>query len=241
MDDSTRDTARMKAIFLLAVAVAFALSPWASGQFGGFDPNRFPIPQDNPPIQPAGWAFSIWGLIYLALLAHAGYGLVRRGDAAVWDPMRWPLIISLAVGAAWIPVAQSSPIWALAMIWIMLEGARSALFRAPRSEALWAQAPVAIYAGWLTAASWVALAINGAGYGVLFGALGWAWIAVAGAVLMGTGIQWRLGRQPAYGWALAWAFAAIAIRNGGANPALTGAAIIAALAFTALPFFSIRR
>ena len=51
-------------------------------------------------MQPAGYAFSIWGVIYLALVAGAVFGLIRRAEHAGWDAARWPLIASLAVGAA---------------------------------------------------------------------------------------------------------------------------------------------
>ena len=47
--------------FLLAIL--FAASLIATGSFGGFDPSAFPIPQTDPPVQPEGWAFSIWGVI----------------------------------------------------------------------------------------------------------------------------------------------------------------------------------
>jgi len=81
-NDAT-DTRRLKAILTLAAAFAFVVAPFASSGFGGFDPNLFPIPQDRPPVQPAGYAFAIWGPIYLALLAHAAYGLFARGDDAL--------------------------------------------------------------------------------------------------------------------------------------------------------------
>jgi len=50
----------MKAILVLIAALAFAITPFLSPEFGGFDPNLYPMPQDDPPVQPAGWAFSIW-------------------------------------------------------------------------------------------------------------------------------------------------------------------------------------
>jgi hypothetical protein len=94
------DTARMKAILVLAAAIAFASAPLWSDGFGGFDPYRYPDPQVDPPVQPAGYAFSIWGPIYLWLLAHAAYGLFARADDAGWDRTRWPLFISLGIGRA---------------------------------------------------------------------------------------------------------------------------------------------
>nr|WP_240769056.1 hypothetical protein [Paracoccus liaowanqingii] len=46
---------------VLLAALAFAASPLIFPGFAGYDAGRFPIPQVDPPVQPAGWAFSIWG------------------------------------------------------------------------------------------------------------------------------------------------------------------------------------
>src|SRR6056297_1728415 len=157
---------RMKAILTLTAALAFALSPLVSDGFNGFRPDQFPIPQIDPPGQPAGYAFAIWGLIYLWLVAGALFGLLRRDVAPGWDRARWPLIASLVVGAAWIPAAQVSPPAATVMIWWMAVTAILALLRAGRHDRLWLQAPLALYAGWLTAAACVALALVLAGHGI---------------------------------------------------------------------------
>ena len=57
----TDATARLTAALTLILSVAFAASPFLVPGFGGFDPNQFPVPQINPSMQPAGYAFSIWG------------------------------------------------------------------------------------------------------------------------------------------------------------------------------------
>ena len=44
------------------LSIVFAASPFLVQDFAGFDPNQFPVPQDNPPVQPAGYAFAIWGI-----------------------------------------------------------------------------------------------------------------------------------------------------------------------------------
>ena len=67
---------RKTSLLVLLAALAFALSPLLSSGFNGFAPDQFPIPQDNPPVQPAGYAFAIWGLIYLWLRQRE---LRRRG------------------------------------------------------------------------------------------------------------------------------------------------------------------
>jgi hypothetical protein len=159
---------RMKAILVLVATVAFMLSPMLSSGFSGFTADQFPIPQNDPPIQPTGWTFAvIWSVIYLWLLVMAVYGLVKRADNPDWDRVRWPLIASLAIGATWIPVANLSPLWATLLIWAMLGTALWALIRTPARDGLWLQAPIGLYAGWLTAAANVGTAVVATGYGAV--------------------------------------------------------------------------
>ena len=235
------DTFRMKAVLVLVAALAFAMSPFWAGGFGGFDPDRFPVQQINPPVTPAGYAFSIWGLIYSWLILSAGYGLLRRAEDAGWDRVRWPLLVSLAVGASWIPVAQQSPLGALVLIWVMLVAALAAMFAAPRSDRWWLAVPLSIYAGWLSAASFVSVALNAAGFGIGPGSLGWAWIAVAALVPFAAWVQMRRPWMAGYGLTLAWALAAVAVRNAGSETALAAVAGICAAGFAALPLLLARR
>ena len=154
----------LMAVLVAGAAVAFGASTFIVPNFGGFAPDQFPIPQDNPPVQPAGYAFAIWAVIYLWLLAGAGFGLVARARELDWAEMRPPLLLSLAVGAAWLSVAEFSVLGATVLIWAMLLPAQATLRSAPELDRWWGRAPVALYAGWLTAASCVAIGLVLAGY-----------------------------------------------------------------------------
>jgi len=219
-------------LILLLVAIGFAVSPFLNPEFGGFDPNRYPVPQIDPPVQPAGYAFAIWGPIYLWLIACAVFGLWKRGDAPAWGPMRLPLIVSLAVGAAWLPVALVAPVPATVMIWVMLVSAVVALVRAPVADAMWAEAPLGLYAGWLTAASFVALGLVFAGYGWMSEPVA-AVVCLLGALAVSAFVI-TLRPSAAYGVAVVWALVAVAVQNWGTAWALVtlslaGGAVIAGL------------
>ncbi|WP_102109265.1 hypothetical protein [Kandeliimicrobium roseum] len=222
----------MKPILLLVVTLAFAVSPFLNPEFGGFDPDRFPIPQTDPPVQPAGYAFAIWGPIYLWLIAHAVFGLWKRREVPAWDEMRLPLTVSLAVGAAWLPVALVNPLAATVMIFVMLASALAAYLRAPRADRWWAEAPVGLYTGWLTAASFVSLGLTLAGWGLVSGPVA-AWVCLL-AALASAALVLRLRPGLAYGAAVTWALVAVAVQNLGSDIALVllalaGAALIAGL------------
>ncbi|MDP5307760.1 tryptophan-rich sensory protein [Paracoccus spongiarum] len=197
---------RPLAILVLLATLAFALSTVVSQNFAGYPPDLFPVPQTDPPVQPAGWAFSIWGVIYLWLLASAGFGLLRRAQDADWTPARLPLLGSLAIGAFWLEVAGRAPVWATAMILAMLLLAVLAFLRAPRRDRAWLELPLGLYAGWLTAASGVSAGIVAAGFGILTAQVAaiaalMAILAVALAVqrLRPAGVTYPLGVL----WALA--------------------------------------
>ncbi|WP_210163062.1 hypothetical protein [Salinarimonas rosea] len=233
--DGAADTRRMKAVLVAAASLAFATAPLAF-PFAGFDPDLFPVPQVDPPVQPAGYAFGIWGAIYLWLLTSAAFGLVRRGDDLAWDRPRWPLAGSLVVGAAWLAVAQVSAVWAAVLIWVMLILALVALARTPREDRWLLRAPLALYSGWLTAASWVAIGLVGAGYDLWLGPVGWAFACLIGALATAGMVLARVPAIPFYAVSVTWALVAVAVANWGdawsvVALALLGAAAVAALGY----------
>ncbi|MGR3272592.1 hypothetical protein DU478_06005 [Thalassococcus profundi] len=225
---------RIWSILTLIAALAFAASPWLAPGFNGFSPDQFPVPQDDPPVQPAGYAFAIWGLIYVWLIAGAAYGAVKRGDDPDWAEMRPPLVLSLALGAVWLPLAQVSVLGATVLIWIMLATALRSLFRVGDTDRAWQQAPVAVYAGWLTAASSVSVGLVLAGYGLLPETPA-ALLALCLGLAIALTVQYRLHRAPEYGITVIWALVGIIVANTAPlNIAVVGLSIIGILAILAL-------
>lgn len=236
MENSRSLTAALT--FLLAVG--FAVSPVLGPSFDGFDPNQFPVPQVNPSVQPAGYAFSIWGVIYLWLIIGMGWGLFRARDDFSWHDMRKPLCLSLFVGCFWLAIAQASPIWASILIWVMLISALYALFRSPKDDRWFAALPVGLYAGWLSAASCVSLGLLAAGYG-------WMSEQTAGLVFVGlaiviaAGVQSTLMRAPTYGIAVIWALIGVIVRDYATAPGVAALAAGGAIALLLPTYRSWRR
>lgn len=225
----------LRAALVLFLALAFAAAPLFS-DFNGFDPALYPVPQQDPPVQPAGWAFAIWGLIYLWLIVHGAWGLLRRPSDPAWDRVRLPLIVSLGVGIPWLAAAERSPLIATAMIWIMLVAALLALWRVTTAtDRLLLAPPVAIYAGWLTAASSVSVGLLLAGWGIT-GEDAAAWIGLAIAAALAAWTQLRLRRAPEYALTVAWAALGVLARNLGTNAGLAAAAGLVAAGMLVLSF-----
>lgn len=197
----------------LILTATFVLSPAFTSPFMGFTADQLPNPQIDPPIQPAGYAFAIWGLIYAWLLLSAIFGVFKRRDDPAWDAVRAPLIVSLAVGTPWLWIANQSAIWATITIFVMMIAAVWATLRSAEADRWWLQVPVGLYAGWLTAASFVSLGSTAAGYGVLFDSLGWAFAGITLALLTALAV---LSRKAviAYSFTVIWALVGIIVTNG---------------------------
>jgi hypothetical protein len=221
----------LKPALVLLTALAFGLSPLITPDFRGYDPSQFPVANPQPAILPAGYAFAIWGLIYLWLIAHAAFGLWKRAADPAWDRTRRPLTASLAVGAVWLWVAVRDPVWASVLIAVMLAGALVALVRAPARPDRWLLlAPLAVYAGWLTAATGVSVGVLLAGFGWL-GDTGAAVLMLSVVLALALAVQLRLARAPEYGITVIWALAAVIAANGTGN-LIVG--VLAAVGITAL-------
>lgn len=222
-------------LLTLAFLAASILTP-----FDGYDGAQLPIPQEEAPILPAGWAFSIWGVIFSWLVVSAAYGAWRRAFDAEWDRVRVPLAVSLALGTAWPAIAERSAVWASVVIALMAAAAIAAFLAAPGRDRAILRGPVGLYAGWLTAATFVSAGSALAGFGVVLGSLGWAFVCLALALGTAVAVQVRRPAGFTYGLAVAWALIGVAGRNGFDLPgvtllALAGAASLVAVMVLARP------
>lgn len=221
-----------RAVFLFCVTILFLLTPLMLPGFNGYDPEDFPVQIARPLVQPAGYAFSIWLIIYGGLLAHAGYGLIARFDHPGWDRNRLALIAALVLGTLWVAFAEDQPVIATGVILLMAVAALIAVFQTGRSDGVWQLPPIALFAGWVTAAAGVAT-------GITLSGLGWlpdqtaALLALAAVLLVAVLLQLRLRALP-YGAAVTWALIGIVVANWGQNTPVTAAALGGAFVMAAL-------
>ena len=200
------------AIAVALATVAFALSPFVTREFAGYRPEQFPVVLDFWPVQPAGWAFSIWGVIYIWLIAGAVWGWFNAPRDRQWQKMRAPLLISLGLGIFWIAAANAAPILATVMIFAMAVFAIIAMLRAGDDARAWQVRPVALYAGWLTAATGVGTGVVLSGYGVLTAQQA-ALAMLAMVLLVALAVQSRRPAEWAYPAAIIWALSGVIAAN----------------------------
>ncbi|MEJ7928984.1 hypothetical protein WG922_03265 [Ramlibacter sp. AN1015] len=173
---------------------------------------------------PAGWAFGIWSLIYLGLIAFAVYQALpaHRHDALLRRAGPWTAAAML-LGAVWAIVAQLQGITlpTVVILLAMLACALCALFALRDGApfrwrvALFVRQPIGLFAGWVTAAALVNLAswlpnAGGAAEALRGGAFA-ALVALCATLLAGW-VTWRARAPLAYPLAGAWALAGVAAK-----------------------------
>lgn len=115
-------------------------------------------------IVPAGWAFSIWGIIFLWSSIFAFYGAFQSRPSAIpVNKVAWPAIVAFTMNGVW---GVYTPLFGLDIGGeiIIIAGLAAAVTAAliagrfsPKTTAnrYLVAAPLGLLAGWLTAASFV--------------------------------------------------------------------------------------
>lgn len=195
---------------VLQFAFPFCVNPFRDGA----QPVRAWEPSQ---IEPARYAFAIWGPIYLTAIGYAIWQLTPMGRRTPVTLRIAPLAIILYLGSSlWLSVVQFGPLWAsMPILAIMAVCAVTSLVLAVRAaDGSWQQflcfvVPFALYAGWTVCATFVNVAEVAPQYGfdrfglpadnyailsivVLTGAVGFAlWLTQGNIVFAGT-VAWAL-------------------------------------------------
>ena len=185
-------------------------------------------------ITPAGYAFGIWGVIYLGLLTFSLHAM----RPSIRSLPRWPLVRGLylwscLLNCLWIFVWHHRLMTLSSVVIAALLGSLLAIYRlldadrigAGTRERLLLLLPFSLYASWVTVATVVNVAVSLTALGFSGGAPGpTAWavgiLLVTAVLSMVTAIPRRDGA-----WLLvaAWAFGAIAVASDG-DPWVRGTA-----------------
>lgn len=198
-------------------------------------------------ITPANYAFAIWGLIYVGLIAYGIYQLrpAQRQDPAIQTVNRW-LIVACFAQMIWIGLFTLKYFTLSIPAMVVILGCLIACYQAlnigrparrdgrrpaPRGHRRWyAQYPFSIYLGWITVATVVNIAsalyaADWSGWGLSDPLWTQAMIAVSG--LIAALVIWTR-RDIAFTLVFCWAYGAIAVRHSDSS-AIAGTAITAAV------------
>jgi len=171
-------------------------------------------------ITPAGFAFSIWGLIYLLLGGFIVGGFLR--DRRRVRRIGGPFLVSCAANIGWLVAWHwNAPVLALGFMILLLASLiviKTTLVGDP-PEAPWdrwtADIPFAVYLGWISVATIVNVAVvlyatGWAGLGI--GSVTWTIImsGVAGVLAL---VVLRAWRSIAFALVVSWALFGVAMAN----------------------------
>lgn len=217
-----RDRLRVRANILFAALQIGVPALGYAGVLGRMQGAQFQTAKT--PLVPAGYAFAIWGPIYLGLAIYAFEqarpslrsepGLRRIGALSA---------AAMAANAVWSALAQlEAPLWVLSVVILIGAGvALGAVDRLYRQQALsglsrWRVGlPLAALAGWITVASAanISVALQDLGLATLASRQGQALLLLGVAGLVAITVLIREHAPAGYLATVAWALIALAVAD----------------------------
>ncbi len=223
---------RMRSILVLVATIAtiFYNGLAASGMVNGVSPSEI-SDRYQTVLTPAGYAFSIWTLIYIGIMAFSIFQLLPR-NLARFRSVRSLYVVSCLLNCAWIYFWHHDQIAVclvviLALLATLMMIVRQFSVDSETGGALFTKIPFGIYAGWVTAASLVNFVVFLDYMGASFGSRTWNAIGVSIILLaagVATAVRWKL-KNYIFPMSIAWAATAIAVKQSGNTAIVVAAAI----------------
>jgi len=178
---------------------------------------------EEPLIVPAGYAFSIWSIIYLGLIIFPFYQWFKKSDHPLWTKIKWLYGVNVILNGLWLVVSSYDM---LGLSVIIIVGMLATLYIINRalialeSEGVpinyWIERLVfSLYFSWITLAT--VLNVSSAltfyewdGFGI--SDVTWTWIMIPVAALV-TSVVFFTYRDKAYASVVVWAFIALAVKH----------------------------
>jgi hypothetical protein len=221
----------MRSFLVLAATIGVIAFNWlaATGRLGT---DTAEISAKYPTlVTPAGYAFSIWSLIYVGLIAFSIYQLLQA-NLARFRAVRSFYIFSCALNCAWLYFWHRDQIIICFVIILALAATLvliSRQLRDPESlrDTWFAKEPFGLYFGWVTAAAFVNFAIMLKFLRVDLSPTAGTFMAVSLILLVAAIailVRYKL-KTSLYPLAVAWALTAIAVKQSGQTLIVTAAAV----------------
>jgi hypothetical protein len=219
MKDIIRQVVNVLATLMVIVLNVLASALPLNGQTTGEISDRFDVY-----FVPAGYVFSIWGLIYLALIAFAVYqALPAQRDNPRLRRVGYLYALSCVANVAWLLlwhyeffeltlVAMVALLLLLITIYLRLGIGRN---RVSNAEKWLVRVPFSIYLGWITVATIANVTslldyLNWSGWGISPEA--WAVVMLVAGAVIASAVSITRG-DIAYVLVIVWAFVGIAVKH----------------------------
>jgi benzodiazapine receptor len=233
--------------------VAFVLTVIVNGLAGSTTllggVNTAEVSDANPTlITPAGYVFSIWGIIYILLAVFVIFqALPSQKEKEYTKKIGWLFFLSSIANIVWIFLWQYQILSASVILIFLLLATLIAIYlrlnigksTVSLREKLAVHVPFSVYLGWITIASIANVAVllvseNWDGFGI--SPETWATLIVIVALVI-TLVVLATRRDIAYGLVIVWALTGIALNQSGTQSIVTlteASAIIVLLALAAV-------
>ncbi len=228
-----------------AVIVMFILYALSNLGYLGDSPVGRTSVDTEPLIVPAGYAFSIWGIIYLGLIVFPIYQLVKnRSESELWHKVRIWFSLNVVANGLWLAFASYNWLWitvgVIIFMLISLYQINKLLIQIKESGVAidyWPERFVfSIYFGWITLATVlnIAAALNYYDWnGLGLSEINWSMIILPIAAYITGTVVWKY-RDSAYAGVVIWAFIALVVKHWGIIPSIAYLAIGVIAAFVIL-------
>jgi benzodiazapine receptor len=211
--------------------------------------NTAEISNANPTlITPAGYVFSIWGIIYILLAVFVIFqALPNQKEKEYTKKIGWLFVLSSIANIVWIFLWQYQILSASVILIFLLLATLIAVYlrlnigksTIPLREKLAVHAPFSVYLGWITIASIANVTVflvseKWDGFGI--SPETWATLIIIVALVI-TLVVLATRRDIAYGLVIVWALTGIAMNQSGTQSIVTlaeASAIIVLLAIAAI-------
>jgi translocator protein len=203
-------------VIISTITVIFVNYLASTGYIGGITPDY--LSKLYPTfVTPAGFAFTIWGWIYLGLIIFTIFQAMPS-QADNYRKIRTIYVINCLANCVWILVWHNQLIVASVGAMLVLLASLIAInINLTGEDSLIARVPFGMYFGWVTVATVVNITICLSSFGIKYSdstSITIACLLIAVAAIIGVTV--RLGiKNVAYGLAVAWGILGIAINYGG--------------------------
>ncbi len=242
--DSWRQAANILSVVLAITVNVLAVVLPLNGQNTGAISDRFKVY-----FVPAGYVFSIWGIIYIGWIAFAVYqALPAQKESPRLRSLGYLFAVSGVFNAAWLfcwhynrfglsVLVMLTLLGLLIASYLKLNVGRTAVSAAER----WCiDVPFGLYLGWITVATvanvtdWLYY-VHWNGFGI--DPQVWAVVMLLVASVLGV-LMARTRHDAAYLLVLVWAFIGIAVKQAAA-PVVAGSAVVLALVAVGLAVYAV--
>lgn len=231
-------------ILVLLLSLAMPAVAWFSQQ-EAFGPTNGALSDRYPTlVVAAGYAFSIWGLIFLLDVVFGAWQFSsRRRNGGALTNVRLPAAIGFGSTALWMPVFSQQLFWlALLVIWTALAcmafcAVRLSRDPLPEAGQRWcAWLPLSLHAGWLSLAAILNTAQVIVAYRLLptDNMLVWSIVLFVIAAALLLALNQRMQGNLAYAAAAIWALVAVYVKQSASDLSGAGTAAWIALILAVL-------